>query len=232
MTKIKTIGILGGMGPEASLEAYKKAIKYCQKKYNAIQDHHFPTIIIYNLPLKDFDETGITNSKTVLLQLINACKQFEKINCKKILIACNTVHHFYDQIQNQIEIPIINLIEEVIIKAKKYGHTSGLMCSESTNKLKLYEKYAYKHKLKLIPPKVNQQKILNQIILKCMQGTNTNYENQKMLEIAKNQKQNGAQSTILGCTELPLALKHNTTKIHLLDSLQIGVESLIDYAFT
>lgn len=232
MTNIKTVGILGGMGPEASLEAYKKAIKYCQQKYNAVQDYDFPTIIIYNLPLHDFDETGITNNKTVLAQLVDACQKLKKSGCKKILIACNTVHHFYNQIQNHVDIPVINLVEEVVIKAKSNANTSGLLCSESTNKLKLYHKYANKHNLRLIEPNQKQQGTLNQIILKSMQGKNGEKETHQLLQIAEQQRQNGAENIILGCTELPLALKQNQTNIQLLDSLQIGVEALIDYAFT
>lgn len=57
----KKIGVLGGMGPGSSANFYYKIIHYCQKKYQAVQDTDFPPLIIYSLPLSEFDESGIVD---------------------------------------------------------------------------------------------------------------------------------------------------------------------------
>src|SRR3989338_4022705 len=67
----KKIGILGGMGPEASADFYCKIIQYCQEKYDAVQDTDYPSIVIYSLPLYGFNESGITDKNLVLKQLIH-----------------------------------------------------------------------------------------------------------------------------------------------------------------
>jgi aspartate/glutamate racemase len=57
--KTNTIGILGGMGPEATLQTFHTVLKICQTKYKAIQDEDYPQIIVSNLSVSGFDETGI-----------------------------------------------------------------------------------------------------------------------------------------------------------------------------
>jgi aspartate/glutamate racemase len=57
--KTKTIGLLGGMGPEATLQTFHSILKFCQSKYLAVQDEEYPQIIINSLPVTGFDETGI-----------------------------------------------------------------------------------------------------------------------------------------------------------------------------
>ncbi len=109
--KHKTIGVLGGMGPEASANLYSKIIKYAQYKYNAVQDFDYPPIIIYSLPLFGFDETGIVDEKLVKQQLIDGVKKLESAGCDLIIIGCNTVHIFYDEMQAAIKIPILNIVE-------------------------------------------------------------------------------------------------------------------------
>ncbi|MCD4705270.1 hypothetical protein K8R66_04310, partial [bacterium] len=70
MSNYKTIGILGGMGPSASANLYKKIIELAQKELQAEQDTDYPPMVIYNLPLFGFDETGIVDEELVQDQLI------------------------------------------------------------------------------------------------------------------------------------------------------------------
>ena len=107
----KTIGVLGGMGPEASSTLYRKIIKYSQNEYNAIQDCDYPPIIINSLTLFGFDETGITDHELVKSQLIEGVQQLEKAGSDLIIIGCNTVHCYFDDMQNAVNVPIFNIIE-------------------------------------------------------------------------------------------------------------------------
>ena len=135
----KTIGVLGGMGPEASSNLYSKIIKYAQHEYGAVQDFDYPPIIIYSLPLFGFDETGIVDETLVKKQLIEGVKKLESAGSDLIIIACNTVHSYFKEMQSAINVPIFNIIEETKKRVVEFGYKKvGLFASESTNKLELY----------------------------------------------------------------------------------------------
>ena len=156
--KNKTIGVLGGMGPEASSNLYSKIIKYAQQEYGAVQDFDYPPIIIYSLPLFGFDETGIVDETTVKKQLIDGVKKLESAGCDLIIIACNTVHSYYHEMQSTVNVPIFNIIEETKKRVIKLGYKKvGLFASESTNKLQLYQKRFADSNIQVISPNNTQQ---------------------------------------------------------------------------
>ena len=128
------------MGPSASADLYSRIIKYSQRQYGAVQDCDYPPIVIVSLAMTGFDETGIVDEDSVKNQLIDGVKKLELAGAAFIIIACNTVHAFYDQMQLAVKIPILNIIEETKKKVLEAGFKKvGLFSSESTNKLGLYQ---------------------------------------------------------------------------------------------
>ncbi len=229
--KNKTIGILGGMGPEASSNLYSKIIKYSQNKYKAIQDSDYPPIIIYSLPLEGFDETGIINKKLVREQLIEGVKKLESAGCDLIIIACNTVHLYYNEMQSVIKIPIFSIINETKKRVEKFGYKKvGLFASESTNKLKLYQKVFSKSNIKIISPNIEQQNILNQVIEKVMGGNQENKDIIILKDIVINYIDQGAEAIILGCTEIPLAINQTHLDIKLFNTIEIIAKCAVDFS--
>ena len=126
------IGILGGMGTQAGLD-------FCNKLailYRGKIDQEYPLFLLYNksnIPGRP-ESIGIqtknllnqvTNKKSkkkyksVLKNLFEGCKVLKKSKCKFIVIPCNTAHYWYDDLQKKINLPIINMPEEVFNHAKK-----------------------------------------------------------------------------------------------------------------
>ena len=87
---MKTIGIIGGMGPEATALFYKKIIRIFQNYYSAKYDSDYPKIIIYNVPIPDVVE-NCTQEEIIKSMLISASKKLESIGADYIVIPCNTV---------------------------------------------------------------------------------------------------------------------------------------------
>lgn len=225
------IGILGGIGPLASANLYQKIIKIMQEVYHAEQDTDFPPMIIYNLPLFGFDETGFTNPALVKNQLIDGVKKLENMGSDFIIIACNTVHYFFQEMQNAIKIPIINIIEKTAEAVNEKGlKIVGLLSSESTNKLKIYQKILDNYSIKTLTTTDRQQKLLNKIILHVMSGTQSDIDKDCLKDIINNLCQQGAQGIILGCTELPLVISQNDVKIPIFDSTEIITKSALQYS--
>lgn len=227
----KTIGILGGMGPSASANLYKKIVDYAQHKYGATQDSDYPPIIIYSLSLKGFDETGITDLKLVEKQLIDGVKKLETAGCDLIIIACNTVHLFYETMQAEVKIPILNIVEETLKCVLKHGYKkAGLFASQSTTESHLYKKIFIKMGIEIIEPNKTQQKKLNQVIENVMSGSQGQFDIIILKDIAREFISNGAEAIVMGCTEIPLAINQTHTDIKLFDTIEIIIQSAMDYA--
>jgi len=91
------MGILGGMGPEASSSFYHKILDISQKKYSAVQDNHYPELLIYSLALEGFDETGIQDEKLVLKQLSDG------INLRSVKVDAQISDRLNKLIQEKID---------------------------------------------------------------------------------------------------------------------------------
>ncbi len=227
----KTIGVLGGMGPEASSNLYSKIIKYAQHKYNAVQDFDYPPIIIYSLPLFGFDETGIVDEELVKKQLIEGVKKLEAAKCDLIIIACNTVHLYYEEMQSTVKVPIFNIIEETKKRVMEFGYKKvGLFASESTSKSQLYQKKFADSNIEVISPNNEQQKLLNRVIEHVMGGNQKTEDVVILKDIARDYLKQGAEAIVMGCTEIPLAINQTHTDIKLFDSTEIIVQCAVDYS--
>ncbi len=229
--KNKTIGVLGGMGPEASSNLYTKMIKYAQHEYGAVQDYDYPPIIIYSLPLIGFDETGIVDGDLVKKQLVEGVVKLESAGCDLIIVACNTVHLYYKEMQSAIKVPIFNIIEEAKKKVRDQGYKKvGLFASENTNKLKLYQNEFADSNIEVISPNTEQQKVLNRVIEHVMGGNQKAEDTILLKDIARDYIKQGAEAIVMGCTEIPLAINQTQTDVKLFDTIEIIVRCAVDYS--
>ena len=229
--KFKRIGILGGMGPETSANFFSKILKYCQEKYKAIQDIDYPPIVLYSLPLYGFDESGIVDEELVLNQLISGIKILEMSNCDFVVIPCNTVHCFIDKLREVSSINIISIIEETVKLVKKDNkNIVGLLASETTLDLKLYQTILSRNNVLCLLPNKKEREIITNLILQIMSGKVDKDTKLKNLSIIEKMKKQSAESIILGCTELPLAIAQEDSDLKIYDTLQILVESAVEYS--
>ena len=126
------IGILGGMGTQAGLDFCNKLAVLNRGKI----DQEYPLFLLYNksnipgrpesigsqtknLSNKSTNKSSRVKYNRVLKSLLKGCKLLEKNKCKFIVIPCNTAHYWFDDLQNKIKIPIINMPKEVFKFTKK-----------------------------------------------------------------------------------------------------------------
>lgn len=200
----KAIGILGGMGPEASAYMYKTLIELSIKYFGARDNQDFPEIILDSVPVPDF----ISSDKYKIKAKHMLKRRVERFNQNDFLclsIACNTAHILLPDLQKISEIPFVSMIEEVV---KSVSRTNvkrvGLIATPSTIKFKLYQNYLAKKNIKSVIPTKTQIKLLNKIIRNVIAGKILKSDTKKLFVIANSLKKNGAESIILGCTETPL----------------------------
>lgn len=229
---IKKIGILGGAGPSSTARFFNDVIMISQNKYGAEQDTEFPEIILYNMPMHGFNETGFEDSELVKKQLIEGVQKLELWGVDFIVIPCNTIHHFIIEMRDSVKIPIISIIESTTNEiVKTSAKKIGILSSRSTRDLNLYKNAFENEKLETLIANDDEQADLDNIVLKVMSGNQSENEKNIILNINARMTNDGAECIVLGCTEIPMAIKQDDTDIKLHNTIRILAEYAVDEAY-
>ena len=230
----KTIGILGGMGPEATLDLFTKIVK--GTKVTKDQDHL--RILIDNNP-KIPDRTLAIQGKgpNPLPLLIESGKALEKAGADFIIIPCVTAHHFYPGLQKKLNIPILHLVEETMkhISARLKGvHKIGLIATTGTVHTGLFQKAFSKSRIELIlpSPQVQKNRVMEAIYgKKGIKAIGPSVHSKRLILAAcKTLIVQGAEALLAGCTEIPLVLKEGDLAVPMIDPLSVLARAAIEKA--
>ncbi len=233
LKQIKTIGILGGMGPEASAELYRRILKLCQVSHRAVQDGDYPRIMIFSMAPKGSDETGIKNRDVLLTEFIDGIIRLTVSGCDFAVLPCNTAHTFISELKKHVKIPIISMTEKAVQKAAKLKmHRIGLLSSEDSYQEGVYEAQLKQHGITLIKPEIDDRKRITQIILHVMGGKIKKGDKKVLISIINKLKKKSAEGVIIGCTELPLVIKKEESPIKAIDTLDVLAEAAIEEAYS
>ena len=228
----KTIGILGGMGAAATVDLYRRIVEIAQLQYRAEQDREFPEMILYNMCLIDFDETGITNEVSVKKHLLEGMKKLEVAGADFVVIPCNTVHCFIDELQSAVTIPIVSIIESTKGAVQADGRSRvGILSSRSTRETQLYENALKSAGITFLSAKADEQDKIDAVIGRVISGSQNQQDIEVLENISRRYVEEGAEAVILGCTELPLAISQKDTKIPLYDSTQLLSRAALTAAY-
>lgn len=223
----KVIGILGGMGPLATVDLFKRIVLKTPAKKD--QDH--PRIIIYNNP-KIPDRTAyiLGKGENPLPELIDSAKKLEKWGADFIIMPCNTAHYFADEIQKAIKIPLINMVEETAEYIKTLNLKKvGLLATDGTIKGMVYHNALLKRGIEIAVPDKNGQRELMDAIYEGIKAGNLEWGREKMLEIAKKLEKRG-EGLIAGCTEVSVVLRQEDFDIPLIDPMDVIAEKAVKLA--
>ena len=197
----KTIGILGGMGPAATVDLFHKII--LNTHVQTEQEHH--RILIYNNP----KIPPRTQQDDPLTDLIKSARLLEKAGADFIIMPCNTAHIWLEQIKAAINIPFYSMIETtaetILLEKDATNKKILLLATETTSNYGLYQK-AFQHTpYEIITPTKEEQHIVDQAIKDVKLGkTSSNPYLKDLNRILNVYKENGISMLIGGCTEIPL----------------------------
>lgn len=228
--KNKTIGILGGMGPQASSYLYDLIIKKSIEEYGVIDNEDFPDIVIFSIAVPDFIGNN-KNKKKALEILKNKVKNANSISLSCLSIACNTAHILLSDIQKNMKMPFISLIDEVACETNKLNISKvGLLGTPSTLKSNIYQKALAKYRIQAIIPQKNHFPPIESAIRNVISGNQNKKDRIALKSIAKYLKRRGVQAIILGCTELPLAFPKKF-ELPVLNSVEILADALLRHCY-
>lgn len=225
---MKIVGVLGGMGPKATV--YFQDLLILNTK--AIKDQDNIDMIVANhASIPDRTEYLLDQRKdSPVPYLINDAKMLEKCGCDFLVLTCNTSHFAYDEIVKEIDIPLINMPYEVckIINNNQNIHKVGLMATKGTIVSKVYEKYLDKELFIGDDYLINQ--VMNLIYNKVKSGIPVTKD--EFYKVLNQYYDHGCDIVITGCTELSCILKdHNLfDNSRIIDSMKVLVDKTIELA--
>jgi aspartate racemase len=224
------IGILGGMGPQASNKLYELLIKKTTRYTNAAIDEDYPEIVLLNVPVPNFisDKTKISQAKNML---IKRTKLLEQAGCTINGIACNTIHLILPELQANTNIPFVSLPKLVAAKIDDAGYRRvGLLATPTTLKSQLYDQELTE--VELIRPNGKLVGYVEDIIYKQLAGELTKGEQKVFRQnVDKFIRLKNLEAVILGCTELPLAYGESDNP-RIINTLDILADELLEIYFS
>lgn len=227
----KTVGVVGGMGPAATVEFLKKLISLTPAKCD---QEHLHLIIDHNPTIPDRTRAILGQGESPLSELIASCQKLEKMGVDFLVIPCNTACYFLSQVEKHLKIPIINLVEEVSRTIKKSFpeiKRIGLLATTGTIQSCLYQKALTAAGIEVVVPEKAQQKKIMEAIYQIKSGKKLRLARKTIREIANRLlKRKNVSLLVAGCTEIPLVLKKSDVQGILVDSLEVLAEATVRLA--
>ncbi len=200
----KTVGIMGGMGPAATVDLFRKIVDLTPAESD---QEHLHIIIDNNPDVPDRTEAILGGGRDPLPHLVEMAQNLEAAGADLLIMPCNTAHYFLPDLKSETNIPFLNMID--LTAARAAANLSpespvGIMATKGTIAVKLYQEALKDRGLTpLIPEEKYLQKIMQAIYEIKERGPDE--EGKKLIEETIRSLENrGARAIIAGCTELPL----------------------------
>lgn len=213
------LGVIGGLGPIATVYFFELIVEMTQ----ASSDQEHMDMIIYNTPSIP-DRTRFIlgeSSANPVVPMIEIGKNLSSQGVDFISIPCITAQYFHGELSGSIDKPIINTIRETALYLSNRGIKKvGIAATDGTISSKLFQKEFDRHGIaSIIPTEKNQMKVMKLIYENIKAGLPADMN--EFNEITGELKGNGAEVTVLGCTELSLIKRDNNLGPGFLDAMEV-----------
>ena len=226
----KKIGILGGMSPESTVEYYQYITRTYTERFG---DYGYPEVIIYSVSFQAYVDWPRQDRWDLVAQgLSEAAQRLEAAGADLIVIATNTMHLLFDQVQASVTVPMLSLLDAVGDAILARGiKTVGLLGTRFTMEKSFYQEALTRKGITVLVPDEQDREYVNGVIYDELVAGQIRAESQAgYVAIIHKLAERGAEGVILGCTEIPLLVSEEDVGIPLFDTTVIHAEAALNYA--
>ncbi|WP_372868865.1 aspartate/glutamate racemase family protein [Planomicrobium okeanokoites] len=227
---MKTIGLIGGMSWESSLEYYRMI----NKKVNArLGGLHSAECLLYSV---DFEEVERLQSagewQKAGEQLADTAKKLEQAGAEFIVICTNTMHKVVGQIEEKISIPVLHIADATAAEIRRQNLVKvGLLGTRYTMEQDFYRSRIESHGIDVLVPPSQQRGEINRIIFEELVAGDLRQSSKETFQQAiRELVAHGAEGIILGCTEIGLLIKPQDAEVPVFDTTEIHAAAAVDQA--
>jgi aspartate racemase len=228
---MKTIGLIGGMSWESSIEYYRIINETVRHKLGGL---HSARSVMYSVDFSDIEELqhkGKWDKATDLM--VEAACHVENGGADFVVICTNTMHKMADEVQRRINIPLLHIADATAERIKVHGLKKiGLLGTKFTMEEDFYRgRLIEKHDLEVIIPSEREREIVHRTIYdELVMGEVKPSSKEQYIAIMNNLAGNGAEGIILGCTEIGLLVGKKDIEGPVFDTTVIHAEVAVEYA--
>lgn len=221
------LGILGGMGPQATQLLYQWIT---ERTHADCDQEHIPTVIVSDTLVPDRTEAILSgDTEEVYRHLRDDCHQLESCGCACIAIPCNTAHYFADDLQKELEIPILNMPARTVQQLAESGKKKvAVLATDGTLKAGIYSRELKKQGIDYYEPEGRIQAAVMSIIYddikRGKKGNMATWE-----KVDQEVRRQECDAAILGCTELSVFGHNYKLPDFYLDAMEVLVTDCLNF---
>lgn len=226
----KIVGILGGMGPEATIDLFAKIVASTKAKKD---EDHLRIIIDNNPKMPSRLDAILAGGPSPVPAMVETAQNLERAGADFIIIGANTAHWFHAEVQAGVNVPVPHIIKETVRWTKDTIPditAVGLLATTGTVRTNMYEREYGEAGIQVVVPDEEDQSRVMELIYGFKYGEDVKQVQSKMIPVAENLIRNGAKALVMGCTEVPVILEGYQPPVPLIDPNQIIAEVVIRLA--
>lgn len=226
-----TIGVLGGMGPEATSHFFSQLVKTSDA---ARDQDHVPVVVCSFPQMPDRVDYILGNGRNPLPMLIQVTNALHRAGANFIIIPCITAHYFYSEIAACSPIPVVNIVGETASDVREKHpmiETVGLIATSATVHSRIFHDAFRDVGVSVVTPDdFGQKRVMEAIYGGIKAGKTGGASRKTILATASALIRKGAQAIIAGCTEIPIVLHDSDIPVPLIDPMRIAACIAIEKA--
>ncbi|MCW2478313.1 aspartate/glutamate racemase family protein [Candidatus Symbiopectobacterium sp. NZEC135] len=228
---MKTLGLIGGMSWESTVPYYRLINERVQQRLGGL---HSAKLILHSVDFHDIEQLQAQGAwEQAAHQLSDIALGLRQAGADAIVICTNTMHKVANQVESACQLPVLHIADATADSLKQRGMTRvGLLGTRYTMEQDFYRgRLRERHGIDVIIPQADQRDEINRVIYdELCRGVLHDHSREAFSIIIDSLAQQGAESVILGCTEIPLLIHQSDTKIPLFDTSYLHAIAAADYA--
>ena len=221
MKSERVIGILGGMGPEATIDLYAKITQHTDAE---VDQDHLHVIVDSNPKIPSRQAAILEGGEDPTSALCETARNLERAGADFLVIPCNSAHVFLSPVRQSVNIPVLSMVEETANAVRDRFpelRTVGLMAATAIVNTRLYARAFDEGGISTVVPTADEQRLVMDAIFSVKAGDKGGRIKAQLQTVAEELVSRGAQAIILACTELPLVIGPSDIEVPVVDATEV-----------
>ena len=215
------VGVLGGMGPAATVEFFRRLVAATPA---GIEQEHLHVLIDDDPSVPDRTDAILRRGPSPVPRLQAMARRLETAGADLLVMPCNTAHVYIEDIRAAVSVPVLDMVGETVATIDR--STVGLLATDGTIRARLYQEACEARGIRLVPPNSVDQRAVTDAIAGIKRREDPRSFEESIAAIVRRLERDGVETVIAGCTEISLVPGDGMT-IPWIDALDRLVEATL-----